>query len=110
MPGKIHNYVFQEIPSINDSSWRKWMYFKVPESSKSASTKLQSSEDIAIIQIKHPPSEQGEHSIVLFAYGFIYNLSSLMSWSNLPKKMREIIMSLIMNNYLFVRNIHLWQP
>lgn len=55
------------------------MYFKVPESSKSASTKLQSSEDIAIIQLKHPPAEQGEYSFVLFAYGFVYNLSSLMS-------------------------------
>lgn len=80
------------------------------ESSKSLPTKLQSPEDIAIIQLKHPPAEQGEHSIVHFAYGFVYNLSPLMSWSNLPKKMGEIIMPLIMNNYLFVRNIHLWQP
>lgn len=80
------------------------------ESSKSLSTKLQSPEDVAIIQLKHPPAEQGECSIVLLAYGFVYNLSSLMSWCNLPKKMREIIMPLIMNNYLFVKNTHLWQP
>lgn len=52
---------------------------KVMESSKCLSTKLQSPEDTAIIQLKHPPAEQGERSIVLFAYGFVYNLSSLMS-------------------------------